>query len=59
MKDDKDGSTYVFYNVLQTDYYGKLPSNKHFNSQDTSGFHIIATSGNKASVSDVLYWSIK
>lgn len=55
MKDDKDGSTCVFYNVLQTDYSGNLPSSEHFNSQSRSGFHSIVIYGNKASVSGVLY----
>lgn len=55
MKDDRDGSTYVFYNVLQRDHLGRLPSSEHFDSQSRSGFHTIVNYGNKASVSGVLY----
>lgn len=56
MKDDNKGKTRVYFNVLETDSSGRLPCDKRFKLQSSTGFHIIAKDGNKASVSDVVFF---
>lgn len=56
------GDVCVYYNVLDADDKGRVPTDSMFNSQSKSGLQIIAKSGNKASlfvVLDVLRKHIK
>lgn len=44
------GKVRVYYNVLEADRYGNVPSDgKKFDSKSKTGFQIIAQKGNKAS----------
>ncbi|XP_078322395.1 uncharacterized protein LOC111103871 isoform X2 [Crassostrea virginica] len=41
------GDVCVYYNVLEADEHGRVPSDSNFNSQSKSGLQLIAKSGNK------------
>lgn len=43
------GDVCVYYNVLDADDNGRVPTDSMFNSRSKSGLQIIAKSGNKAS----------
>ncbi|XP_061176466.1 uncharacterized protein LOC133185337 [Saccostrea echinata] len=44
------GDVCVYYNVLEADGYGRVPTDSHFNPRSKSGLQIIAKSGNKTIV---------
>nr|XP_022293145.1 uncharacterized protein LOC111103871 isoform X2 [Crassostrea virginica] len=44
------GDVCVYYNVLEADEHGRVPSDSNFNSQSKSGLQLIAKSGNKVTV---------
>lgn len=48
------GDVCVYYNVLDADNNGRVPTDSMFNSQSKSGLQIIAKSGNKASLFVIL-----
>ena len=53
------GDVCVYYNVLEADEHGRVPSDSNFNSQSKSGLQLIAKSGNKVCYlpNSIIYYS--